>query len=302
MECIAEGLEFPERPVVMNDGSVFVVEIHGARVSRCWNGRRETLCKTGGGPNGAAIGPDGALYLCNNGGIGKIGPGSEGRIERIDLATGRLERVYDSCDGISLEAPNDLVFDSSGRLWFTDLGTLHFGKRGITGKTFGGIYSCLPNGSSMTAIKRGALSYNGIGLSPDQKHVYVADTFQARLYRYDAQLHTQEPRFVGVATDDVGFDSLAVTAAGNICIATLTKGGITTFTPAGNATIFSISEDASVTNIAFGGDDMCDAYITLSRSGRLVRIRWNEPGLSSPKASDPFAGQRNDTAARRGVR
>lgn len=279
MECIAEGLEFPEGPVVMADGSVIVVEIHGARVTRCWNGRTETLCRTGGGPNGAAIGPDGALYICNNGGIGKTGPGSEGRIERIDLETGLLERVYDRCDGVLLEAPNDLVFDSSGRLWFTDLGTLYMGERGITGKAFGGLYSCLPDGSSITAIKRGALSYNGIGLSPDQQHVYVADTFQARLYRYDAQLRPQEPRFVGVAPDDVGFDSLAVTAAGNICIATLTKGGITTFTPTGKATTFSIPEDASVTNIAFGGDDMRDAYITLSRTGRLVRIRWHEPGL-----------------------
>src|SRR5262245_43399341 len=121
MDVIAEGLGFPEGPVVMADGSVIVVEIHAERVTRCWNGRTEKICDVPGGPNGAATGPDGALWLCNNGGIGKTGPGTEGRIERIDLATGRLERVYDACDGVSLEAPNDLVFDASGRLWFTDL-------------------------------------------------------------------------------------------------------------------------------------------------------------------------------------
>jgi gluconolactonase len=279
MEYIAEGLAFPEGPVVMADGSVIVVEMHTARVTRCWRGRKEVICEAGGGPNGAAIGPDGALYLCNNGGLGKTGPGSEGRIERVDLATGRLERVFDSCDGIALGAPNDLVFDSAGRLWFTDLGTIHMNEHGITGKAFGGLYTCLPDGSSITAIRRGTLSYNGIGLSPDGKHVYAADTFQARLYRYDARVEMQSPTYVGTASGDVIVDSLAVTAAGNICVATMGQSGITTFTPAGKTALFAIAEDANVTNIAFGGEDMRDAYITLSETGRVLRMRWSEPGL-----------------------
>jgi len=279
MECIAEGLEFPEGPVVMADGSVIVVEIYGGRVTRCWNGRKETICEIGGGPNGAAIGPDGALYICNNGGLGKTGPGTEGRIERIDMKTRRFERVYDSCDGLSLEAPNDLVFDSGGRLWFTDLGTIYMREQAMTGKAFGGLYCCLPDGSSITAIKRGTLSYNGIGLSPDEKNLYVADTLQARLYRYDVRPETQEPQYVGTAMGDVAFDSLAVTAAGNICVATLFQGGITTFTPEGVPSLLTIPEELYVTNIAFGGEDMRDAYITLSSTGKLVRMRWIEPGL-----------------------
>jgi gluconolactonase len=78
---------------------------------------------------------------------------------------------------------------------------------------------------------------------------------------------------------NVAFDSLAVTAAGNVCVATLFTGGITTFTPSGETTTLLIPEDVSVTNIAFGGEDMRDAYITLSNSGKLVRMRWDEPGL-----------------------
>src|SRR5687768_12194536 len=69
VEIVAEGLAFPEGPVIMADGSVIVVEIAGGRVTRCWEGRKETICEIGGGPNGAAIGPDGALYVCNNGGM-----------------------------------------------------------------------------------------------------------------------------------------------------------------------------------------------------------------------------------------
>lgn len=280
MDILAEELAFPEGPVVMDDGSVIVVELAGGRITRCWNGRKETICEIGGGPNGAAIGPDGALYVCNNGGLeltkfqNARGPGCEGRIERVDLATGKFERLFDTCDGIPLEAPNDLVFDANGRLWFTDLGKSHDGIR-----TASGLFTCLPDGSSINAINRHASGYNGIGLSPDGSTVYVADTHQARLYGYERKVGAQRPQWIATAPGAVGFDSLAVTAAGNVCVATLFEGGITTITPAGQTSKRNF-DDVYVTNIAFGGGDMRDAFITLSSKGLLVKVRWDEPGLT----------------------
>jgi gluconolactonase len=280
MEIVAEGLAFPEGPVVMGDGSVIVVELAGGRITRCWNGRTEKVCAIGGGPNGAAIGPDGALYVCNNGGLDLVkfqnarGAGHEGRIERVDLSTGRFERLYESCDGIALEAPNDIVFDFDGRIWFTDLGKTHDGIR-----TASGLFSALPDGSAISAINRHALSYNGVGLSPDGAHVYVADTHQGRLWRYDRKVEKQRAEWIASAPGPVGFDSLAVTAAGNICVATLYEGGISTITPGGEVSKLAIEGEPYVTNIAFGGDDMRDAYITLSTTGRLMKTRWDEPGL-----------------------
>lgn len=280
IELIAEGLAFPEGPVVMADGSVIVVEIISGRVTRCWNGRTETLCKIGGGPNGAAIGPDGALWVCNNGGMSRgrmqsaQGPGSEGRIERVDLSTGKAERIYDACDGVVLEGPNDLVFDAAGRLWFTCLGRTFDQTR-----TIGGLFTCLPDGSSITAINRHAVAYNGIGLSPDEQSIYVADTHQARVYRYQRHVEAQNPEMIATVAGHVGLDSLAVTAAGNICVATLYKGAVTTVTPSGHCTSLPIPDESYVTNIAFGGEDMRDAYITLSGTGRLVKTHWEEPGL-----------------------
>ena len=279
MEIIAEGLAFPEGPVVMADDSVIVVEIGAGRITRCWNGRTETVCTPGGGPNGAAIGPDGALYVCNNGGIDQergesaSGPGSEGRIERIDLATGKIERLYENCDGIALNGPNDIVFDADGYMWFTDFGKFYDGMR-----TASGLFAAKADGSAIHAINRRAVSYNGVGLSPDGATVYCADTLQARLWRFDRRVEAQEPQWVATAPGPVWFDSLAVTEAGNVCVATLYEGGITTVAPDGRVSKRDFP-DLFVTNIAFGGADMRDAYITLSQSGRLIRTHWDEPGL-----------------------
>lgn len=279
MEILADGLAFPEGPIVMDDGSVIIVELAGGRITRCWNGRKETVCTIGGGPNGAAIGPDGGLYVCNNGGMDldrfqhAQGPGCEGRIERVNLSTGQWERVVDACDGVPLEAPNDLVFDEDGRIWFTDLGKSHGGVR-----TASGLFSCRADGSDVTAINRHAVSHNGIGISPDGSAVYCADTLQARLYRYERRVEPQQPVWVATAPGPVGFDSLAVTQSGNVCVATLYRGGISTVTPDGQIGVRPF-DDRFVTNIAFGGADMMDAFVTLSAQGVLVKVRWDEPGL-----------------------
>jgi gluconolactonase len=276
-EVIAEGLKFPEGPVVMVDGSVIVVESFGGQITRCWKGRKEVVCTPGGGPNGGAIGPDGALYVCNNGGIGPkyyAEPDCVGRIERVDLATGRFERIYTACGERPLSAPNDLMFDADGNLWFTD-----FGRLEQYGKQFGGLYCCRADGSAITRVVDRATSYNGVGISPDMQTVYVADTIEARIYAVERRLELQKPRLVATVPGKVGLDSLAMTAAGSICVATIGDfGAISTVTPEGQVSAIPM-KDQLTTNIAFGGTDMRDAYITYSLQGMLVKMRWAEPGM-----------------------
>jgi gluconolactonase len=274
-QVIAEGLAFPEGPVVMADGSVILVEIHAKRVTRCWDdGRKETVAEPGGGPNGAAVGPDGALYVCNSGGMGHDGSPTEvGRIERIDIGTGKVERIYESCDGKELGAPNDLMFDVDGNIWFTDLGETDLGA-----KHFGGLYCARPDGSAITRIFGSAISYNGVGISPDMKTVYTADTYTARVWAFDRKIEAQSPRWLATAPGPVMLDSLAMSAAGNVCVATLMPGAITTVTPSGEVSTVPM-DDRLVTNIAFGGADMQDAWITFSDRGALVKMRWSEPGM-----------------------
>ncbi len=292
-EILAEGLGFPEGPMAMGDGSVLLVEIKRGALTRVWNGKTEVVAHIGGGPNGAALGPDGAVYICNNGGFewhelhGHDVPGNAaadyetGRIERVDLAAGKVERVYDSVNGERLSGPNDIVFDRSGAFWFTDLG-----KWRPRAKERGGLYYAKPDGNLIKEISYGSLGLNGVGLSPDERVVYAAETDTGKLWAYDiVGAGEVAPRALGAparhvytAPGHVFFDSLAVEAGGNICVATIINGGITTITPDGVGAHVPFP-DFLVTNICFGGADMMDAYITLSGTGKLVKTRWPRPGL-----------------------
>ncbi len=293
---VAEGLAFPEGPVWMLDGSVIVVEIMAGRITRVRpDGRTEVIATPGGGPNGAAIGPDGALYVCNNGGFewstdgGLMFPGGAaadyetGRIERIDLATGAVERLYDACDGVPLSGPNDVMFDSDGGFWFTDLGK-HF----ATATSHGGLFYARADGSRIVCAVRGP-NLNGVGLSPDGRTVYAAHTTERLLLAFDitgpgevapSPLAALPGRVVTSWPGRVLLDSLAMEANGNIAQATLVEHpGVCSVDPATGAQEFFDFPDLLTTNIGFGGADMMDAWVCLSTTGKLARCRWPRPGL-----------------------
>src|SRR4051812_50176067 len=93
VRVLATDLEFPEGPVVMPDGSVVLVEIRGRRLTRVFpDGRKDVVAEIPGGPNGAALGPDGKIYVCNNGGVcrgpprGPPKPGAPGAPQNIGRA------------------------------------------------------------------------------------------------------------------------------------------------------------------------------------------------------------------------
>ena len=86
-------------------------------------------------------------------------------------------------------------------------------------------------------------------------------------------------RVAGSLPGEQMLDSLAVTQAGNVCVGTLVNGCVTTFQPDHGFEQFAMP-DNHVTNICFGGADRRDAYITLSGTGRIAKVRWPEPGLA----------------------
>ena len=296
---VAEGLRFPEGPVWMPDGSIVLVEIEAGRITRVApDGTKTVVAEPGGGPNGLAIGPDGKLYCCNNGGFhyveskGMLAPHgiapdySGGRIERIDLATGAVEMLYKSGDhGVTLRGPNDIVFDGHGGFWFTDHGKTDYAGRC---RDIVGIFYAKADGSFIEEVIFPSENPNGIGLSPDGKRLYAAETYTCRLMAFDVVAPGKVAADAGPGGPGIPlyrpagykfFDSLGVEASGNICVATIGECGISVISPAGELVEFVATDDVFTTNICWGGEDMMDAYITCSGTGRLVKKRWARPGL-----------------------
>ena len=280
----------------MDDGSIVLVEIQAGKITRIkQDGKKQTIANPGGGPNGLAIGPGGALFVCNNGANfefhkvqGLTIPGhtpaahAGGRIERVDMRTGKVEVLYSECDGKRLIAPNDIVFDETGGFWFTD-----HGSNNAEYRTHGALYYAKADGSKITRVLRELISPNGVGLSPDGATVYYAETMPGRLWGLPltgpgkpGKVEGFTPaNFVGAYPGLGYFDSLGVQADGGVCVATILAGGITTFWPGTRRVKHTPIADPLVTNICWGGKAMRTAYITASGTGKLLAMEWPKPGL-----------------------
>ncbi|WP_204113445.1 SMP-30/gluconolactonase/LRE family protein [Shimia biformata] len=329
---------FPEGPVALGDGSLLVVDIRNGDLVHIVEGQEpEVVVHLGDGPNGAAVGPDGALYVCNNGGVynfvdvhpsdlnprakapqsgGKAasdkkeptitipdpaGPSanfSGGYIQRVCLQTFKVTKLYDN---VGLLTPDDIVFDETGKFWFTDTGVQYPDKL-----IKGAVYRASIDGTSIQKVAtpttphgEGFETPNGIGLSPPGESdlpdgvktvLYVSDTVSARLWALDldekltplaGELAGMPGRVVATLPGYQWLDSLKVAADGNIVVGTLINGGLTIFdhtckTPPKHVPF----EDMMTTNLCFGGPDMKDVWVTASTTGKIFKGRSDTPGVT----------------------
>lgn len=299
---LTTGLKFPEGPVALPDGDVLVVELHGGRLTRvAADGTKTVVANLGGGPNGAAIGPDGRAYVANCGGMHAFDVGgyiyaggtpedyAGGSIQAVDLETGEIELLYTECYGLQLRGPNDIVFDAHGGFYFTD-----HGKTNHLTSDRGRLYYATADGSSIREVASDMNGPNGVGLSPDGSRLYVSETFTARVWWWNVSGPGEiaggeivggsgNGNFLYGSPDFRYFDSLGVEANGNICVASLSTPGICVISPEGELVEFVAIDtdgDPGITNICWGGEDMRTAYVTASSTGKLLRFDWPRPGLA----------------------
>jgi gluconolactonase len=315
---VASGLGYPEGPIYRPDGSVLLVEIKAQTLTRILpDGTRQVVAALGGGPNGAAIGPDGAVYVCNSGGFyfAQIGGVWVGVATAPDYKGGLIQRVANdgtfktlysefpaknavtgAMETLPLRGPDDLVFDSTGGFWFTDWGKAWPRNRDTTG-----VYYAKPDGSSIREVIFPMSAPNGIALSPDGKRLYVAETYTRRILYWElsgpGQVQPNPTMLDGsylltAAIPEQGtLDSMAVDEEGNVYVATmlpkgpspLYNGGITIVSPAGEILQFleiaAGAPEPLPSNLCFGGPDRRTLYVTLGGTGRLARIQMRVPGL-----------------------
>jgi gluconolactonase len=293
IDVVASNLGFIEGPVV-RDGAIYLCDIKGGVIWRISENDKVVVADVGGGPNGLAFGPDGLLYVANNGGAmrwEKVGEttlshgfetqGYDSRIERVDLSTSKVERIIDQINGRKFEAIDDLVFDPRGGFWFTDLG-----RDGHHHRTYGGVYW-----SDGTQNHCRELAYplpmgaNGIGLAPDSTKLYATEYGAGRLWVWDTNAPGELERsgdaphggrLLWQAPDAHLLDSLAVAPNGNIFIANQPGGVFSVISPQGVHLADLHMPEHFPTNLCFDPDLPNVAFVTLSSTGSLARIQWDE--------------------------
>lgn len=275
---VTSGLARPESPKPMADGSVLVVEMGRGALSRVMpDGQIKLVAELGGSPNGCAIGPDGAVYVANNGGARLKRVGSP-IIQKVDLRTGAFSTLYAATAEAPLASPNDLIFEPGGGFYFTDI-------PGPTGKNPGVVYWAKADGSLIRKVAEipGA---NGIGLSPNHRHLYVAA--KQRVLAFEivgpgrlALAPSGVPQSQVFGSITVGrFDSMAVEAGGGVVVGTLVPGGLTVFAPDGGLRqSLPLPQENFVTSVGFGGPSLKTAFVTFTETGRLMAFDWPRPGL-----------------------
>ncbi len=282
LRIVATGLRFPEGPIAFDDGSVTVVEIEGGSVARIAPDGTIKRYHCGGGPNGSAVGPDGAVYVGNDGGLAfktedgirfpwNIAPDYQGgSVQRVDLETGEVATIFTESGGGRIGGLNDLVFDTAGGCYAVDTmrGSIHYFD---------------PIAGTIAVAAEELMAPNGGGLSADGGTLYVSETFSGRLWSIDVdgpgQLGARRELYSTGGAH--GFDGLRVDGAGNICIANLAGSGITVISPGGDLLgAFKTPEhDPYVTQLCFGGPKGDTAYICSGGRGILYAIQWPWPGL-----------------------
>lgn len=291
---ITAGLEVPEGPVALVDGDVLVAEIKGGRLTRVSaNGTTTVVAELGGGPNGAALGPDGRVYVCNNGGSAWVhvvdelylpqhrpaGERARSMMQIVDLRVGLVEEVYQDEAGHPFNSLNDLVFDAQGGCYFTD-----FGRAFADVTESGHVYYADPGFVGIRRVLSGLSRPNGCGLSPEEDRFYVSETTTGRVWWW----RVEQPGVLvggetfrgsgggnllyGAAGFDL-FDSMAVDRDGRVCVATYFDRGVSVISPNGaEVTVLRVA-DRLITNLAFS-PDWSTAYLTAVGSGALLAIDW----------------------------
>jgi sugar lactone lactonase YvrE len=265
-ELLQEGFKFTEGPVGTADGALYFSDIRANRTYLLELGGKISVVRaeTNGG-NGLALTKDGDLLAAE--GDGK-------RISRLGR-DGKITTVTDGIEGKPLLAPNDLIVDARGGIYFTDPG-----PRPVVPGRVVHVYYLPPGAKEPLIIDDKVARPNGLTLSTDGKTLIVDDTIGNTVFAYDVQADgtvANKRPFTELRDipggQESGADGLALDREGRIYITTVK--GVQVFDRGGQY-LGTIALARQPANVAFAGPDKRSLYIT-AREG-LYRLRMLAQG------------------------
>lgn len=260
--AITVGLE---GPATDSAGNLYFTDGSNDRILKMTpDGEVSTYKQPATRPNGLVIDPQDRMYAAERGSPEKNLPG---RITRTDLKTGKMDVVAEKYQGKSFGVPNDITYDSKGRLYFS---------------AGGDVYRLDPDGNvAQLAAAPSVDSSNGVMVSLDDKQFYlgeqnrgIAGPRRVRVFDLSPEGTLSNPRVLINFFPGRGPDGMALDVEGNVyVVAGMSKvrgtsetlhanAGVYVFSPKGTQIQFLQVPSDYVTNVAFGGKDMKTIYVT----------------------------------------
>ncbi|QNN22931.1 SMP-30/gluconolactonase/LRE family protein [Planctomycetales bacterium ZRK34] len=267
VEILGAGFKFTEGPAWDGERYVYFSDIPNAHVIRydTQTGVSIVFVPESGSSNGLMFNKAGQLILCQH------AARQVGRLEK----DGSITTLVDSYDGKKLNSPNDLDFDAKGGIYFTDP---RYGNRDNMEQSIEAVYYLSPDKKLMRVVDD-LVRPNGILVSNDRKHLYVADHGAGKVYAFDIQSDaTLKNKRLLIALndkDEPDGDGMTLDSKGNLYITSPRTSCIMVVAPDGKL-ITKIHCPKPPANCAFGGADRKTLYITARDS--FYRITLNIPG------------------------
>ena len=269
VEEVKAGFIFTEGPAWSPHGSLFFTDIPNAKIHQLFEHRHTvgTFTSDSGHANGVLVDASGRMLVCQ----------MDGRVVEYDTKTAQYKILADNYEGKRFNAPNDLIVDKSGGIYFTD--PLFRAPQPLP-QGIQAVYYIHPDGT-VNRLTDNLPAPNGIGLSPDGKRLYVVPSRQAEMLVYDVE----EPgKVVNGRTfcrlkqppgkDNTGGDGMVIDVKGNLYITT--NLGVEIFSPAGKH-VGLVTFPQQPANVTFGGAERKTMYVT-ARTG-LYRVEMPIAGL-----------------------
>jgi len=256
-----------EGPAFDREGNLYIVDIAFGLIYRIDpQGQVKLVVEYDGEPNGLKIHHDGRIFVADH----------KNGLMLLDPESGSIKPYIGRYKTESFKGLNDLVFSKAGALYFTDQG--QSGLQDPSGRVY-----CLDTQGNLNCLLNNVPSPNGIALNPEENFLYIAVTRANSVWRAmllaDGSI-TRVGNFIQLSGGS-GPDGLAVDQAGNLYVAHAGLGSVWKFSAQGEP-LLRIRSCAGMmtTNLAFGGKDNQDLFITESESGSILRARMDTPGLT----------------------